>query len=515
MPMHLLADRGMGHQTARNPNWRFLGECLAWVGAAAYVLYAFSLTGREVYSEDSFAYAEVAQRMLQGDRLYVDIWLDKPPFAILFYAVPQLIAPGSSVGLQVWLGVWVLLEGLLAIVAVGARSTGWLQRSAVVACLLLLPFAGRPFIWASTSHHANLFVVWVLFVSYRLVTSGAVSLWALAASGCCLTIMFNIRQNTLIYSAVPVMAILLTPAQRKETVTRFAALALGAAAGWVAVLLIVWRTTTVQDYVDTVFLYPRRYAAAEGWSQGLENVVTLLMSAAKEPLVAMTALVALLGLARGCPHSFRVRLFLSCVLLVGVVHCVLPLKPYSHYWTGLIPVTALFVFHGVAGDDGTFRRLRLIVCGILFLVLAVQSVALSNEARNARSVTTLNTVAAAVDRVTGPGDTLLVVDSRFSNASYLCFATKARPANRVFFCVQLGGYWCTILPQGIDQVEAEYYRDPPTIITVRGELIRNASENGVDLDLCRTKVAVRLLKKYKYTLMETVEQFDIYKRLGE
>jgi hypothetical protein len=478
---------------------------IAWTGGGAALLVAYWLTAGQYSSPDAFAYAEVAQRVLQGDKLYADAWQDKPPFAIFFYIVPQLIAPGSAGALQLWLGVWVLLQGAVAIVCSDPRSTA-LQRCAVVAFLALLPLSSNSFIWASTVNTSNLLVVVMLFVSYRLLKHGTVSLGAIACVGICLTFAFNTRQNTVLYGIVPLTAIILSHVERRETAIRLATLAGGVVAGWLVVLCVVLGTSNLPDYFDTVFLYPRRYATISDGNNGSNPVIALLSSLLRAPSGIMGATFAGLSLAGDWRKTWKLKLLLLCTVFIGVVLCVLPQKPYPHYWASLIPVVALLAFDYAGSESNAHRQqpalLCLALCGLLVAIATINCAEAQQSPKNA----SLNEVAAAVNHATTPTDTIYVLST---DCPYLCYSTTARPAHRVFCCYQLNPYWSKILPEKIQDVMTDYENHPPTIIVAQVDVIndRGRGSNSVDL-------ANRLMKRYDYVLVGTVNGHWILRLRG-
>jgi hypothetical protein len=512
---------------------------IAWTAGGAALLGAYWLTAGQYCNPDAFAYAEVAQRVLAGDKLYAEAWQDKPPFAIFFYIVPQLVAPRSAGALQFWLGVWVLLQGAVAIVCAGPRATS-LQRCVVVSLLALLPLSSNDFIWASTVNTANLPVVVMLFVSYRLMKHGAISLGVIGCVGICWTLAFNVRQNTVLFGIVPLTAILLSHVERRQTALRLAGLAGGVAAGWLVVLCVVLGTSSWPDYFDTVFLYPRRYATISDVGNGVAPVTALLTSLLKAPVGIMGATFAALSLAEDWRKTWKLKLLLLGTIFIGMLLCVLPLKPYPHYWASLIPVVALLAFDYAGSASGAQSSLLKTVtgstrhpensveltdreapapvlqqanrrqpalvsatlCGLLVAFAAINCADAQQSSKNA----SLNEVAAAVNRATTPADTIYILSS---DGAYLCYFTTARPAHRVSCCFQLNPYWSKILPENIRDVLAEYESHPPTILVAQVDVLTDKGRGSNMVDL-----ANRLMKRYDYVLVDTVNGHWIFKLKG-
>ncbi|WP_030203268.1 hypothetical protein [Terrabacter tumescens] len=91
---------------------------------------------------DHGTYASVAERLLAGDRLYVDVWDNKDPLFYYALAVGRLASPLADVALEV---LWVLGAGLA--VTVLARAAGAAPKIAVVAGLGAMPLllTGPPY----------------------------------------------------------------------------------------------------------------------------------------------------------------------------------------------------------------------------------------------------------------------------------------------------------------------------------------------------------------------------------
>ena len=483
----------------------------SWIllpGIAALVLCAYAWTGTALLSGDCFAYAEVAQQLLQGDLMYVDIWQDKPPVAILFYLVPQWFAAGSAVAIQAWLAVWLLLQvGVVALLT--RQGANRLQLSVTAALLLMIPLSSHEFAWASTENISNLFVVFLLFASYRIVMTGHASAWALVGLGISLVLAFNARQNTVVYGAVAGAALLLVHQHWRQTFVRMGLVASGIVGGWLVVLAVVMATSDLPAYIDTVFLYPRRYAASAPAGVGLFNIVWLIVQLVLQPLGLI--LLALLGLnlfERGA-DNWKIRSFLLLAALVGVAQCVLPMKPYGHYWANVVPLMALLAFAYLDSAQGEPRRMRSRICLAFCAVFGLLAVSTCISVAASRSLVRLDKIVAELDGISGRDDSLYVM-SAWDKSAYLCFASRAQPAHRFFWCMQLDPYWCQALPQPVDEVLAEYTADPPTVIVAELQMLEHAEpEHSHKVELVK-----RLTERYAYETVSTVSGHRILKRKG-
>lgn len=123
--------------TAAGPTtWR-AGRPLRGLPVVVAVLAAWVVTlPRLVPSTfgDHGTYISVAERLLAGDRLYVDVWDNKDPLFYYVLALGRLVSPLSDIALEV---LWVLAAGTA--VTVLARAAGAARAPALVAGLGATP----------------------------------------------------------------------------------------------------------------------------------------------------------------------------------------------------------------------------------------------------------------------------------------------------------------------------------------------------------------------------------------
>ena len=308
---------------------RWVGPVLAAAGAAAYIALLVSAAGGFA-DHDVFVMARVARDVLEGKPLYAQAWDNKAPLAILFYAIPVAIAPGSYAAIQLWLGLWLVAQAAIVWFGLGRESGA--SRWIAVGLLLLLPLQRAEWCWSSSEHAGNLFVVVALVVAWRVAIRRVVRLRELAAAGAAIALAFHVRQNQVLFGFVPVLAVLVACRGRWRDVVRpLAAFVAGVVLAWALVLGVVLVAShgAMGGYVRTVFLAPAAYGRS--WDEAAW-LVTLLRHDFTIFLVFAVALISLTGAHR----------WLSAALGVTTLAVMLlPMRGHPHYWVQAFPAAAL------------------------------------------------------------------------------------------------------------------------------------------------------------------------------
>ncbi len=446
-------DRANGRARAtlaRHHRWH--GPVLAAAAAAAYIALMVSAAAG-LADHDVFVMARVARDVLDGKALYTQAWDNKAPLAILFYALPAAIGPGSYVAIQLWLGVWLVGQALVLWFGLGRESGR--SRWIAVALLLLLPLQRAEWCWASSEHAGNFFVVVLLVVAWRVVNRRARAA-ELVVAGAALAVLFNVRQNQSLFGIFPVMALVVTCARWRDRLKPLAAFAGGFLLSWLLVLLVVFVAGDgdVRGYVHTVFLAPAAYRG--GWGE----VSWLLMPLRQDFTVWLIFIVALVSLTGA--HRWRSAALGITTLAVML----LPMRGYPHYWVQAFPAVALL---GAAAADalgiaGTRRASAqgAIVAGLLSVsgVLTVSDLAWSGE--RAR----LDEVAEQIRLVLGRGEAGGTLFAAGHQSAYLYFSTGAATVHPIYWQAWMSRSLQGVLPVPIDEVVRSHQERPPAVIAV-------------------------------------------------
>jgi hypothetical protein len=424
------------------------------LAAAVAVVGVYAVTGLRTWDIDAYAYGAAARDVLRGESLYLTAWQDKPPLGILAYALPQMIAPGSPVGLQAFLGLVVLAQ---AGVVCGLLPGHPRDRTVVAALVVFLPMTGVADVPLMTEHLANLFVMVNLALAVRMILRGRFDLWEAAVSGAATVLAFNTRQNTLLSGLAPLTALALTapPGRRLSGAIAWAA---GGVLAFAAVLaLLVSVGGDLAGYYYTVFEYPKRYSAMSTTGENMRNAGILIYFLLSSPLILFLAApwVDLRG--------WRLPTILGVATAAMVGGCLAPFKPFAHYFINLFPCAAAawagWAAQGV-GREPRFPR-PLAVGTMIFLASCGAGMALFSVGARERHLK-LDAVCAAVDAAAGPGGTTLVVGD---GSQYIHFHGRTPPAHTYYNEMQLN-YFAGLLPRPFDAILGDYLDQPPTVLAV-------------------------------------------------
>ena len=462
------------------------------------VPWLYRYTARQIYNPDPFLYAQAAKEVLSGKRLYLEAWQDKPPLGILAYAVPQLFAPRSYAGICFFFGCCLVAQCLLF----------WRMfrshRGAVLSGMLfiaLFPITLGDFTWPSTEHFSNIVALGILLVGYTMFREQRFMPSLCATVGALVCLAFNVRQNTVVACLVPFMAIL---SGRQTLREKLVGLGVAGTAGlimWGLILILVVAIGDWKGYLYTVFQYPRAYARLGNAHSALELARFLF---------SMTSLPMILALFLGIALGTRFRWFALSVMAAGVLGCLMPLRPFGHYWVSLFPYVALLI--GVALAEGEHVPVQFgWACAGMFAVLVFPRAARQLvECRNDAQQLAYREVAGAVDRIAPAGATLMVVGPLGSES--IQFASRLPAANTFSTAFQLNPPPCTILPRPIEQIFDEYLQQPPTMIVIHRDQLAATTNSPPPTNPQRL---IKLLAvRYNYDPVATNREYIIEMRRG-
>ena len=422
-----------------------------WIGAGA-VLLAYALSSLSILDDDPFVMGEVAQHVVAGKRLYATIWDNKPPLAILIYALPQVLASGSYLGLQLMAGVWALAQSAawLELVPGGSRFV----RLCGAVLLALLPLSDFRFAWLSSEDASNGFALLTLLGAYRCFDSRRIAARDVLLMGAGLVLAFHARQTSAVLGAPCLLALALAEESPRRKLEGLALLAAGALAAWAAVIALVFAVGDFRGYLYTVFLAPGRYA---GQPRGLVELVSEFRNS-----WTTFALFAAVGFLAIVP---RVRLFAALVGAATLAATVAPMRAHLHYWEQVIPGLVLLA-HMAARELAPTRRARWALALLPAFVLANVGWTLAKCVTD-RSVARAAAAGRAIDSQARPGDRLFV-GGHYAGTIY--FFTRTEPANMYFWEYYLYGV-AAVLPTPIETVLTQYREHPPELLVLGDDML--------------------------------------------
>ena len=219
------------------------------------------ITGRRADNGDPFVYAQAAYELLQGKRLYTEVYMNKPPLAAIGYAIPQMFAGKSYTAIAIFL--WVCLVVHAPLLLDMFRRSG----HASLCCeafVILYPLTFWDYTWFSTEHFANVFVAGNLALSYCIVRDQRFRIWQCILVGALTCLAFHVRQPPIV-GARPARGHRLAPMSADGKLCGIGFAALGGLGRSAAVVILVLNISTLNAYFSCVYLYPGRFLRAGDW----------------------------------------------------------------------------------------------------------------------------------------------------------------------------------------------------------------------------------------------------------
>lgn len=421
----------------------------------------YCLTAFAYLNHDCFVMAEAAQSVLAGKTLYGSAcWDNKPPLALLAYALPQLVVPHSYVAMQGFLAVWLLMQA--AIFAYFLRHESLVATLLGCCTLLLVPLLDKEFIWASSEHWHNLFALLVILPSIQLWKVSRGSLGLAALTGASVVLAMHCRQTGILLGLVPLAAI----AGSSLNVRRQCELAvvglLGAVIAWGAILALCSWIGNLDGYFDATFLAPGRYSQRR-FGAFLETAY-FFGATYRSSAVGLLVIGTMIGTLQ-----LRSTLLIGVATLVTVLLIIAPARQHQHYVIQVLPLLAVTVQASIArlseiSPQGA-RSVAFAVAGFLFMNAAFVSATLPNG-RASHAMRELSVVAAALRSEAQPSDTLFAVGD---DSAYLYFATDIDSVHPIFWDLFFGSL-SRVLPYQLDAVVDEYCQSPPSLLVLREDV---------------------------------------------
>ncbi len=458
-----------------------------------------------VMNPDPFIYGQAAKLWLAGERLYAGAWQDRPPVAMMFYALPQMVWPGSYLALCMWLAVWVGGQCLIVALVSGDRHGGAVLAMALLAAM---PFLFWDCWWPSTEHVANLFALVLLLTGWRIERQRRCPrAWAMLV-GAAAVLALHSRQTAALFALAPLVALLTLKLDRVALGRALGQMLLGVALTWGALLLLLTLTADLRGYVDVTFAYPLRFAAQDMGQSRWELVAVIAVT----PLFAIAAM--LVAWAHAGPH----RVYAWTILVVGLAACLASSRNHTHYWVQLFPVLAVLALVGSEGDSRTGPTPRRMLLAATIVAGLGGPLAFYHSARSSGAVPAgpaLHEVAAAIDAVAQPDDTLFVVGPM--PADLIFFASTVRPAHRFYCAWQIERPRGDLLPMTPQAIADDYVHAPPTLLALHDDSairVRNAIQLPNQPPLPEGhEVVRRLVTAHRYDPIQQINGYTLFRRM--
>jgi hypothetical protein len=435
-------------------------RALAWRVALLALLVLtsclFLYASGDIRNPDPFYYAQAARQVLEGQRLYTEVWPDKPPVLIWAYALPQLVAPRSYRAVAVFGGCCVAMTALIY---------AWAFRHHPMAAatsalfLAILPLSHWDWAWPSSEMVANVFVGALLLLALTINRDGQFTTGQCVTIGVCTCLAFHVRQNMVLSAIVPLFAIWQTPLIVAAKVRAVLVILASVLVTWGLILALVFATGDVPMYFWTVFEYPRLYANLDGAFQGQAGMSWILTNSPLVWIVVTFGALAVFDRPR--------RAFVLVTLVVGCVAALAPGRYFAHYWANTFPFAALVVGLGTEWLARTSAwKSRALAAGLVLVLLRGMFEYFASEDFENRTLAAYENVAAAADQI-GPQDgTLMVMGTMPCEA--IQFASRLRPANTYQWMFQLLAPNHRILPTPLEEIRRQYLTAPPDVLVIGG-----------------------------------------------
>lgn len=446
-------------QTTLQPSLRSRVASAALPSAVLLCIAGYLLSAGTLYDHDCLVMGEVARRVAEGQRLYAETWDNKPPLALLFYLPAQFVAPGSYLAQQVFCALWTLLQGGLTFRLLSGESR--LVREGATCLVLLMPLSRLDFAWASSEDAVNLFTLTLTLLGYRMLRRGDFLGWEAWLVGGATVLGFHARQTGAVFALLPCLAVLLSPQPWRRKAQAAGAMLGGALVGAALVLALVFAVSDFAEYVQAVFVGPRRYGKTDLGT--LHWVIREQLTQARGQVYGVLFLFALL-----LAQDARQRMLVLVAAAAGVLCVLAPSKPFGHYQEQLIPALILMAVVCLKALEAQSAQVAQAFTAALVLFFAGNVLASAEELRKDEGVQDeLNQVVSMLEAASpSPDERLLAMGE---NSAYFYFKSKLKPVHRfhwdLFFDAQ------SFLSVPPDTVVEEILSAPPAWFVLHRQVL--------------------------------------------
>lgn len=474
------------------------------------VVVVYCLTASAYLNHDCFVMAEAAQSVLAGKTLYGNAcWDNKPPLALLAYALPQLLVPHSYSAMQGFLAIWLLVQA--AVFAYFFRDES--IESTVLGCFILLfvPLLDKEFIWASSEHWHNLFALLVILPSIRLWRDGRGSLGLAALTGASVVLAMHCRQTGILLSVIPCIAIVGTGLSFRRKGELAVVGLIGAGIAWGMILALCFSIGNLNGYFDATFMAPRRYSQHR--LGALVETAYFFGATYRSSAIGLLAVGTMIGSLR-----LRSTPLIGIVAFVTVLQILLPSRQHQHYVIQMLPLLAVTVQSSIGRlseiSHRSARNVAFAVAAFLFVNAAFVGATLPNG-RGSHAMHDLTEVAAALNLEAQATDTLFAVGE---DSAYLYFATDIDSVHPVFWDLFFGSL-SKVLPYRIEDVIDQYRQSPPSLLVLRENVFKasqSLSPVTADAQPCQAAVELsqELIQREEYREFDRLRGWVLLRRSG-
>lgn len=371
----------------RNPQRTIWGTVLGLALAGCLLIYLRAHAFALPLETDECNYAYIGQRLLSGDRLYVDVWDHQPPGVFLLFAAIQQCF-GSEPFVFRCTAVVFSLVSMLLIFSITARAVG---RAAGVGAALLFSLVSSDPGTAGEGCNREIYMNTLVLLAWwlalpRIQQSGertdsprtlTTTNLRVFLAGASLAVASLIKTNIAAYwAALALVLIIDRIRQRTDSDNQYAIVSaaktlvlfgLAPAALWSITFAYFALTNRWTEFIDAVFYVNISYADRP------ESFLTRFISffrPERHPFIFDSAWPLWIGLAlsaawfamRAAFVRFALSNYLLALILGGYIALCLPAQFWPHYYyllipTGVIAFTvfcrdfALFIVHRIVGNS--------------------------------------------------------------------------------------------------------------------------------------------------------------------
>ena len=355
---------------------RFARTDLILLAVAALTVIAFRLHAYPAPLEsDECNYAYFAERLLEGDRLYIDLWDHQPPGMFAVLMLPTAVFGPSPAVYRTSALVLVLLT-MLGVFDIARR---WFGRPAAwTAALLFAVTSSDPGVGGEGCNREIYMNVLLTAAFWTLARDGAAGLRRIFTAGLLIGLASTIKTVVALHwlALLPAIAMMPVPqaaGRQRHPLAAIATFAAGPAALWLVIFIYFAADGRFGVFADATFIQNLIYSGrGEGWAQRL--LAFFLKGNSFRTGVFGTALALWIAGAFGLivfpwrRDRIRSALMAGWVLGSYVAVCA-PGKFWPHYYMLMLLPTVLLaagLVHRITSYD---RKLSLGTAGVILLCL--------------------------------------------------------------------------------------------------------------------------------------------------